>query len=91
MWHSRPRLWVQRLNALLVQTRRAEALPGFRYRATSAQNKEETPGEAPGVEGLVAFGGRAAIHGRERSIQRPLPLCRGQRAAKAERAQSFLC
>jgi hypothetical protein len=32
-----------------VQTRRAEALTGFRYRAASARNKK-TPGEAPGVE-----------------------------------------
>jgi hypothetical protein len=46
-----------------VQTRRAEALPGFRYRAASAQIKE-TPGEVPGVR-VVSFGERAAIHGRE--------------------------
>ncbi len=33
----------------LVQTRRGEALLGFRLRVASAQ-KKETPGEAPGVE-----------------------------------------
>lgn len=35
----------------LVQTQRAEALPDFRLRVASAP--EETPGEAPGVEGVA--------------------------------------
>jgi hypothetical protein len=36
----------------IVQTRRAETLPGFRF--ASPLHKEETPGEAPGV-GVFGF------------------------------------
>jgi hypothetical protein len=43
-----------------VQTRRTEALLGFRL-ASSLHEKKETPGAAPGVGSVGLTGGRAAI------------------------------
>jgi len=93
MWHSRPRLWVQRLNALLMQTRRAEALPDFLYRNASAQNKkEETPGAARGVENLAPLRWKSGHSWPRKGRSTPLtalPKARAQRQRRAHKVPVF--